>query len=217
MPPTLRALVLAGGRSTRLAGRHKPAIPVGGVPIVARVIAALRTAGADPLVVGDPAGVPDGVPVIREDPPLAGPLAAVAAGIAALDAARDGVVLLIGGDMPYLTPRTLRALAERAPAIAIDPDGREQPLCAAWPEPLLRERLAALGDPTNRPLRLLDDGSARARVPIGAREAMDVDTPALLRAALDDPDAATADRPQASGSVSGSVAGEPWRRTFSTR
>ncbi|WP_203135708.1 molybdenum cofactor guanylyltransferase [Microbacterium sp. JZ31] len=186
----LRGIVLAGGRSSRLGGRHKPAISIGGVPIVARAISALRAAGADPLVVGDPAGVPDGVAVVREDPPFAGPLAAVAAGVAALDPASGGVILLLGGDMPYVTPATLHALAQAAPAVAVDGDGRMQPLCAAWPEALLRERLARLGDPADRPLRILYDDVEPARVTIGAREAMDVDTPDLLRAALAEADAA---------------------------
>ncbi|WP_309069640.1 NTP transferase domain-containing protein [Microbacterium sp.] len=189
MGPTLRGIVLAGGRSSRLGGLHKPAIMIGGVAIVARAIAALRAVGAQVLVVGDPAGVPDGVAVVREDPPYAGPLAAVAAGVAGLDPEPDGVILLLGGDMPFVTPDTLRALAENAPAVATDEDERAQPLCAAWPEGLLRERLAALGDPTNRPLRILYAEASPHRVSIAAREAMDVDTPDLLRAALADPGA----------------------------
>ncbi|GAA1739398.1 molybdenum cofactor guanylyltransferase [Microbacterium paludicola] len=190
MSGPLRAIVLAGGRSSRMAGRHKPAIPVGGVPIVARGIAALRLIGAEPLVVGEADGVPAGTPVIREDPPFSGPLAAVAAGLRALEARAGGVILLLGGDMPFASPATLRRLAESAsaarPALAVDPDGRAQPLCAAWDEAALRERLATIGDPVNRPLRLLlGESLAPVHMPVLAPELLDVDTPDDLREAED--------------------------------
>ena len=183
---TLRGLVLAGGRASRLGGRHKPAILVGGEPIVALAVGALRAAGADALVVGEQAGVPAGVPVVREDPPFGGPLAAVAAGLAALPPAEDGIVLLIGGDMPFVTAEALRRLitaCQGAAALAVDADGRAQPLCAAWDEHLLRARLADVGDPENRPLRILLEGVDPALVPLPAHELLDVDTPDDLRAA----------------------------------
>ena len=182
----LRGLVLAGGRASRLGGRHKPGIPIDGEAIVARAVAALRAAGAEALVVGDPTGVPSGVRVVREDPPFGGPLAGVAAGIAALEPREEGVVLLVGGDMPFVTGGTLRALASAAAggvALAWDETGRAQPLCAAWDEGALRHRLAAIGDPANRPLRLLLDGLEPIPVPVPARELLDVDTPDDLRAA----------------------------------
>ena len=182
----LRGLVLAGGRASRLGGRHKPGIPIDGEPIVARAVAALRAAGAEALVVGEPAGVPSGVPVVREDPPFGGPLAGVAAGVAALEPRAGGVVLLVGGDMPFVAGGSLRALAEAAAdgvALAVDDAGRAQPLCAAWDEHVLRSRLAAIGDPANLPVRLLLDGMDPTLVPLPARELMDVDTPHDLRAA----------------------------------
>ncbi|KQY97089.1 hypothetical protein ASD19_09190 [Microbacterium sp. Root53] len=182
--PALRGIVLAGGRSSRLGGRHKPAIEVGGEPIVARVVRALRAIDAEPVVVGDPAGVPAGVAVVREEPPFAGPLAAIAAGLGALPPA-DGVVLVLGGDMPFVTPDALRRLASAAPgavALAVDPSGRDQPLCAAWDERVLRARAAAVGDPRDRPLRaLLETVGDAIRIPLPAAELADVDTPEDLR------------------------------------
>lgn len=188
MSAPVRGIVLAGGRSSRMGGRHKPAIPVGGVPMVARAIAALRDAGADPLVVGGAEGVPGGIPVIRESPPFSGPLAAVSAGLATLEPRPGGIILLLGGDMPFVTGATLRALADEArggPAVGVDAEGRLQPLCAAWPEDVLRRRLAELGDPAHRPLRVLYEGAEPIRIPIAAREVMDVDTPDDLRTATD--------------------------------
>lgn len=180
----LRGIVLAGGRSSRLSGRHKPAIEVAGTPIVARVIEALRAAGAEPLVVGDPAGVPAGVPVVREDPPFAGPVAAIAAGLAALPR-RAGTLLVLGGDMPFVTADALRLLVAATPggvALAVDPEGRDQPLCAAWDESVLRARITAIGEPRDRPLRILLEGVADAiRIPLPVDVLADVDTPEDLR------------------------------------
>ncbi|GGH46296.1 molybdenum cofactor guanylyltransferase [Microbacterium album] len=185
-PRPVRGIVLAGGRSSRLGGRHKPALEVGGRPIVARVIEALRGVGADPLVVGLPEAVPDGVPVVREDPPYAGPLAALAAGMGALRPHAEGVIVVLGGDMPFVTAGLLRGLidsAGRGAAFAEDESGRLQPLCAAWDEAVLRQRLARLGETADRPLRALFADLDPVRVAAPGRELRDIDTPEDLAAA----------------------------------
>lgn len=80
------AIVLAGGAARRMGGAAKPLLPVGGVPMLRRVLAA--TAGAYPLIVVGPpelAGeLPAGAELTREEPPGGGPVAAVAAGLARL-------------------------------------------------------------------------------------------------------------------------------------
>ncbi len=77
-------MILAGGGGTRLGGRDKPALPVAGVSMLDRVLAAL--AGADlRIVVGPPRpGLPPDVVTVREDPPGAGPAAATAAALAVI-------------------------------------------------------------------------------------------------------------------------------------
>ncbi|MER7798133.1 molybdenum cofactor guanylyltransferase [Microbacterium sp. NPDC096154] len=182
----LRGIVLAGGRSSRMGGRHKPAIPVSGAPMVAHAVGALRAIGAEVIVVGSPEGVPDGVPVVQEDPPFGGPLSAVAAGLDHLATDRDALVILLGGDMPFTTPAALSALAEAAAggaACAEDESGSPQPLCAAWNEALLRDRIAAVGDAVNRPLRILYDGFEPRRVALPRSVLRDIDTPDDLAAA----------------------------------
>jgi molybdopterin-guanine dinucleotide biosynthesis protein A len=79
------AIVLAGGRASRLGGRLKPTIEVGGVRMLDRVIAAL--AGHAPVVVAGPEelAVPPDVVRVREDPPGGGPVAAIGAAFALLD------------------------------------------------------------------------------------------------------------------------------------
>ncbi|WP_034385867.1 sugar phosphate nucleotidyltransferase [Deinococcus sp. YIM 77859] len=57
----MKGVILAAGRGSRLlplsAGRPKPAVPVAGVPIIARAVRALRAAGVEEIaVVASPAG-----------------------------------------------------------------------------------------------------------------------------------------------------------------
>ena len=201
--PPVAVLVLTGGLSTRM-GAHKPALEVGGSPIVARVVGAARPRPT--LVVGSPEGVPDGIPVVREDPPLGGPVAALAAGLAALTAgshaltptpyaagpapAAPDVVIVLGGDLPFVTSRhldrleaALRADPGAAAAVTVGPGGRSNWLCAAWRIGALRERCAALGDPRHRSMRALAGPAPITTVSDEHAVANDVDTPADLAVA----------------------------------
>ena len=104
------AIVLAGGRSSRLGGTPKATLATSGRPLVEVVLDAVRDARMR-VVVGD-GPVHPGVLVTQEEPRYAGPAAAVAAGLRALrDAAvtspwtvvlacdlpgvRDGIPLLV--------------------------------------------------------------------------------------------------------------------------
>ena len=83
----LDAVILAGGRAERLDGASKPDLVVGGRRLLATAISAARSAGCDRLVVVGPSELEaPGCLVVREDPPFGGPVAALAAGLAALDA-----------------------------------------------------------------------------------------------------------------------------------
>ena len=92
--PRLHGLVLAGGRSSRLHRSapfptpDKPLLADGSGTLLEAALEALRAAGAPSLrsvVVGPPLlPVPAGTRIVREDPPFAGPAAAIGAGLAAL-------------------------------------------------------------------------------------------------------------------------------------
>jgi molybdopterin-guanine dinucleotide biosynthesis protein A len=102
------AAVLAGGASRRM-GRDKATLAVGGVALAARVLAAAAQV-ADPVVLVAPDGHPArrlGALVVTD--PGEGPLAALAAALAAL---ADDHVLALAGDHPGL------AVYRRAPALA---------------------------------------------------------------------------------------------------
>jgi molybdenum cofactor guanylyltransferase len=78
------AVILAGGAGRRLGGVDKPMLAVGGRPMLARVLDAVADAAVR-VVVGPPTlSLPDGVVRVSEEPPGGGPVAAAAAGLAAL-------------------------------------------------------------------------------------------------------------------------------------
>ena len=148
--PPYAAVVLAGGRAARLGGQAKPQLEVGGRPMLAAVLSAV--ADAEPrVVVGPPQPVPDGVLVLREQPPGGGPVAAMRAGLARVDA---DVVAVLAGDLPFLTAALvegLRARLVRDGVLVVDPAGRDQLLLGAWRLPALRAAAATVTGPA--PLR----------------------------------------------------------------
>ncbi|HEV7709776.1 MAG TPA: NTP transferase domain-containing protein [Asanoa sp.] len=140
------AVVLAGGSGRRMGGSDKPSVLVAGRSMRDRVLDAL--AGADSrVVVGGSGDVPDGVGYTRENPPGGGPVAAVAAGLAAIGRdSRD--VAIVAGDLPLLTPGAVSALRDRLStadgALFVDEDGRRQLLCGVWRADALRHSIAEL-------------------------------------------------------------------------
>ncbi|SCG48273.1 molybdenum cofactor guanylyltransferase [Micromonospora halophytica] len=157
------AVVLAGGAARRMGGRDKPGVPVGGLPMRERVLAAV--ADAAPRVLVGPGGpVPDGVLVTREQPPGGGPVAATAAGLAPL---RPGTptVALLAADLPLLTREAVATLRAELDAdrdadgvCLVDDRGRRQPLCGMWRVVPLR---AALDRLTARRGGTIDGASMR--------------------------------------------------------
>ncbi|WP_251141078.1 molybdenum cofactor guanylyltransferase [Cellulomonas dongxiuzhuiae] len=177
-PPAF-VVVLTGGTARRLGGVDKTDADVDGRPVLRRLLDAV---GALPVVVvGPPRDVGRDVLWTREDPPLGGPYAAAAAGVAAGLAAHPEaqVVVLLAGDQPFAgaaVPALRRALADDVDAaLATGPDGREQPLLAAYRMAAVRERLT--GAVHDRPVRELVDGLRTVRVPLDPRTTLDVDDP----------------------------------------
>ena len=175
---SVAAIVLAGGRASRLDGADKGQLAVAGRPMVQSVLGAAKQIAAPVVVVG-PGGD------TRENPPYSGPVAGIAAGMAGL-ADEVEVVVVVACDLPDLDAGTLSALVDTlraAPAmsaaLAVDPDGHDQFLLAAWDRRALAARLDTLersGGVGGRPVRALyDDDAVTLRVPVGAAAA-DVDT-----------------------------------------
>ena len=149
------AIVLAGGRGSRMGGVDKPTLEVEERSMRASALLAARSAlgeGVPLVLVGEEgADVQSvGAVCVQEEPPFSGPVAGLARGLAELErlGSTDEVVLVLGGDMPWLEPCVLGALlnecaeAPRKVAGAVDAGGRRQFLCAAWPRAVLARALS---------------------------------------------------------------------------
>lgn len=188
----LAAVVLAGGRGTRIGGRDKAELRLGGERLVDRAAAAVRAVGADPVVVVGPerAAVP-GCAIVREDPPFAGPLAALEAALVVLEGvADDAWLLLLSCDLVRPDAVVARlALHDGAPmdadaVVLRDPEGRAQWLAAGYRLGALRTALAPLaGRTANAPLRRVFESVAVGFVDVDAAVVVDVDTPEDLERA----------------------------------
>ena len=155
MQSQITGIILAGGRASRL-GRDKALEPIGGVPVLLRVVAALQTV-ADALVLveaPDRARAPEGLPAsirrVTDVAPDFGPLAGLRAG---LNACETDYALVAACDMPFLATGVLQRLVELAPgwdAVLPRWSGRPQFLCAAYGRSCLSAIDAQLAHPERR-------------------------------------------------------------------
>jgi molybdopterin-guanine dinucleotide biosynthesis protein A len=123
-------IVLAGGKSRRMAGPDKTRLMVGNQSLVSIAVAALGAANR--AVVVGPGGD------VVESPPGGGPVAAIAAGLTNVSAP---VVVLLAADLPFVTTDAVDQLVRATPAVAIDDDGRPQYLLSSLPSDELRASL----------------------------------------------------------------------------
>lgn len=136
------AIVLTGGRSSRLGSTPKSELRYGGRTLLRRTLSTLKISRRIVVVGSEPAEpLPGGVLRTREVPPFGGPAAAIAAGIASLAGASaqpSDIVLVIACDMPHVDraiPLVLQALVKHPDAdgvVPIDSAGHRQPLAAAY-------------------------------------------------------------------------------------
>ena len=129
------AAIIAGGPARRFGGVTKSLLEIGGRAVADRQLEVLRPLFSRVFAVAnDPAPWrARGVDVVADRVTGAGPLAGLAAALAAAGDA-DAVVCL-AGDLPFLSPALLAALREQAPeadALAPRPAGRAEPLCARY-------------------------------------------------------------------------------------
>lgn len=187
------AILLAGGRASRVDGAAKPLFEVGGRTLLGAAVEAVRAVGAAPISVAGPvAGASDvgvdldGVDFVREHPPFGGP---VAGAVAVLDAwrARDAVpewTFALACDVPGIAAAVAR-LAHDAPLLPADSEGvcladasgRPQWLAGLYRTEALIRAAGALDDRgRDAPVRALVADLAIAVVRAPADETDDVDT-----------------------------------------
>lgn len=191
------AIVLAGGRSTRM-GRDKAHVVIDGEPLVTRVCRAV-TAACDPvvLVAAPDQGLPDlpGVRTVHDAVSFEGPLRGAWTGLSALAPTDAGRALLTGVDAVCITPELIRALARLGDGSVAVADGDRLhllPVMVALPEARrAAARLLAAGELRLRALvealaprvvsraELLADGELR-RVDPELLGLEDADDPAAL-------------------------------------
>lgn len=168
-------VVLCGGTSRRLGGGDKTREPLADSTVLDHLLAALPDW---PVVcVGASRPTVRAVTWTREDPPGGGPLAGIAA---ALPLVEGEIVVVVAGDMPFAgsAVRGLAAAVRAAPvvdaALAVGPDGRLQPLLAAYRADAVRRVLPE--DPHGAPAMLLAKALRVLPVDVTERVAFDVDT-----------------------------------------
>jgi molybdopterin-guanine dinucleotide biosynthesis protein A len=181
------ALVLAGGRGSRLGNQDKAAISVGGMSALDQLLSAIPE--GVPIVVAGPER-PTLRPVTfrRERPIFGGPAAGIASGLGAVN---TPVTVLLAVDMPWAGLLVERLIAEFATCecaalVPVDRSGFRQPLCAVVRTDALRAALSGLGDPRGRSLRDLMSFIDVQERPLGEGEMRwvhDIDTPEDLRGA----------------------------------
>ena len=183
----LGAILLAGGRGSRVDGAAKPLFEVGGRTLLAATVTAVTDAGARPITVA--ADVLDeslDVAWVREDPPFGGPVAGT---VAVLEAWADAGTLpewtfLLACDLPRAADAVARLtvdlplLPPDADGICLgDPGSRPQWLTGIYRTAALRRRAAALPDRgRDAPVRELVEDLAITVVVVPGDLTDDIDT-----------------------------------------
>lgn len=184
---TIGAILLAGGRGSRVDGATKPLFEIGGRTLLVRAVEAVRDAGARPITVAGPVLDPTlGVDWVREDPPFGGPVAAT---VAVLDEwASSGIAptwtLLLACDLPAVAD-AVGALTVSVPLLPSDSDGvclgdstsRPQWLTGLYRTRALQDAASALPDRgRDAPVRALVDDLALTVIRTRDHVTRDVDT-----------------------------------------
>lgn len=174
-PEPWTAIVLSGGRARRLGGAAKHAVLVGGATLLERTLAAVGGA-SQVVVVGEaPAGLD--AEVIREDPPFAGPAAAIGA---ALVRTRHERVTVVACDHPFVSEAVDALMgadvADVDGAVAVDAAGRRQHLLFTAKRAALAQASAQHGSLIDVAVHELVSGLNLREIAVSARSLLDVDT-----------------------------------------
>jgi molybdopterin-guanine dinucleotide biosynthesis protein A len=134
--PNFAAVLLAGGRSTRM-GRDKATLLIEGQPLWQRQLAILRALGPKELFISGPRDGPyadAGVEIIEDAVPGLGPLGGIAA---ALRRAESPLVLVLAIDLPAMTADFLITLLLEGRSVVPQNARYFEPLAAIYPRSAL--------------------------------------------------------------------------------
>ncbi|MBF6063236.1 NTP transferase domain-containing protein [Nocardia terpenica] len=185
---TVDAIVLAGGRATRMGGVDKPGIVIGGQSMLDAALSAVASCTRTVVVGPHRPGLGPQLRQVQEVPAGSGPVAAIATGLRALDECDfpADLVVVLAADLPFLTVAAVDELIGHATesgadaVFAADESGRPQYLVGVWRRTALLTGLERLDSLVNQPMKAL--------VPVGTMMvplpgAADCDTPDDVRRA----------------------------------
>jgi len=176
-------IVLCGGSSRRLAGLDKTRESLAGTTVMDHLLNSLPS-GWDVVCVGEQRATTRSVKWCRESPAGGGPVAGIAAGLDHLGQLDTDTCVVVAGDMPFASPALpalvdmLNKRPELDAVLATDPDGRRQPLLAAYRCGMLRAALPH--EPAGARLMSVVETLATGTVACETRVTLDVDTPESL-------------------------------------
>lgn len=153
---SLNAIILAGGRSSRM-GEDKGALPFGDESMLDRIVRIVRSIADDVIVVARrEQGVPASVTVVHDPVEDLGPLAGIAAGLAA---SKTDLNIVVACDMPLIEPEVLRRLVsmigDHDACVAVA-SGHASALCGVYRSRVAKDAQALLDSGERRVMRLLD-------------------------------------------------------------
>lgn len=175
------AILLAGGRGSRMGGVRKPLLEIGGITLLDAAITAAADAGCETIVgVGDPAlalsPLARSIVWTREEPPFGGPAAAIVAALPLVDAT---ATLVLACDLPRVAEavRMLRRARFTGDGVCLDASGRRQWLTGIYRVEALRAAARTLPDAgRDVPMRNMLDGLSITAVSASDDLVADIDT-----------------------------------------
>ena len=174
----MNTIILTGGTSKRF-GSDKSQARIQGKSLLEYLSHGLENL----IIVGPETSIP--AKYVREEPIGSGPVAAIAAAMLEVD---SDLVAIYATDMPFaprITSQLVSALKNDA-AVAIDCDGKLQPLAAIYRSSKLRSALASYESVENQSVKSLLSKLVIDEVPLVETELlMDIDTQSDLLKAID--------------------------------
>lgn len=174
------ALIVAGGRSSRLGGVPKALLSNGQQTLLAATLDAAGAAAARVVVGPSDLPLPSGVLLTREEPAFSGPAAAISAGLDALAQHPAPWTLLLSVDVPQVAGAVERLTNAAASAVpeALGfwgvADGTFQPLLGIYRTDQLAQAFA--GDTANASVRRFLAPLSPQPVQLASELTADVDT-----------------------------------------
>jgi len=171
------AILLAGGRASRVGGAVKSLFEVNGTSLLRSAVDAVRARGARRIVVAAPVLDDDlDVTWVREDPPFGGPVAGIVAALTEVDADE---VYVVACDLPTAIPAVAALPGSLPPGVdgACLDDGRRQWLIGRYRAASLREAASTLpASGRDASMRALVEELAVVAVAVDAELTRDIDT-----------------------------------------